>query len=66
MCSNYGTFRYYMLTIKQDGKMKNNCKRIHILYINFVKRNVMGNTVSLTLVKQYSMQRKTVIKIAEV
>jgi hypothetical protein len=55
-----------MLTIKQDGKMKNNCKRIHILCINFVKRNVMGNTVSLTLVKQYSMQRKTVIKIAEV
>jgi hypothetical protein len=66
LCSNYGTFRYYMLTIKQDGKMKNNCKRIHILYINGVKRNVMGNTVSLTLVKQDSMQSKTVIKIAEV
>jgi hypothetical protein len=55
-----------MLTIKQDGNMKNNCKRIHVLNINFEKRNVMGNTVSLTLVKQYSMQRKTVIKIAEV
>jgi hypothetical protein len=55
-----------MLTIKQDGNMKNNCKRIHLLYINFAKRNVMGNTVSLTLVKQYSMQSKTVIKIAEV
>ncbi len=66
MCSNYGTFRYYMLTIKQDGNMKNNYKRIQILCIYFVKRNVMGNTVSLTLVKQYSMQRKTVIKIAEV
>ena len=46
--------------------MKNNYKRIQILCIYFVKRNVMGNTVSLTLVKQYSMQRKTVIKIAEV
>ena len=55
-----------MLTKKQDGNMKHNCKRIHVLNINFGKRNVMGNTVSLTLVKQYSMQRKTVIKIAEV
>jgi hypothetical protein len=31
-----------MLTIKQDGNMKNNCKRIHVLNINFEKNKCNG------------------------